>query len=274
MTKSKSMQKELIYKNKKLSYQINGEGPCLLFVHGFCEDQRMWESFVEEFSEGYTLLIPNLPGFGQSEAHEQLSIAEMAEAMQAILVAEQIPVVAWVGHSMGGYVGLAFSELYPELLSGLCLFHSHPFEDSEAKKENRRKSMAFIEKNGSKKFVQELIPMLFSKEFRLLQKPLVASFTAIAEEQSQKGILAATQAMIDRPDRRIILQNTEVPVLSILGEQDQVIPQDLSWVNLAPSALTVLIEEAGHMGFLEAPNQCLAALEGWLEGLNFEELVD
>lgn len=274
MTKSKSMQKELFYQNKKLSYQLSGQGPCLLFLHGFCEDQRMWESFAEEFSEGYTLLIPDLPGFGQSEAHEQLSVADMAEAMQAILAAEQIPLVAWIGHSMGGYVGLAFSELYPELLSGLCLFHSHPLEDSEEKKVNRRKSMAFIEKHGSEKFVQELIPMLFSKEFRLLQKPLVASFTAIAEEQSQKGILAATQAMIDRPDRSIILQNTQVPVLCILGEQDQVIPQDLSWINLAPSVLTVLIEQAGHMGFLETPYECLAALEGWLEGLNFEEIVD
>jgi pimeloyl-ACP methyl ester carboxylesterase len=263
------MLKSIVHQQKKLSYQLYGEGPYLLFLHGFCEDHRMWSAFLDDFSADYQLLIPDLPGFGKSEAHPKISIAAMAEAIYAILQAEKIEKVAWIGHSMGGYVGLAFSELYPDQLSGLCLFHSHPLEDSEEKKKNRRKSMDFIEEHGAQKFVEQLIPMLFSSRFRLLQKPLIKTFVEIAKEQSQTGILAATDAMIERPDRSIVLRNTYVPVLSILGKQDQVIPEDISWMNLAPSSSSVIIEEAGHMGFLEATEACQAALLAWLEGLEF-----
>ena len=131
------MIKEIDFKGKTLVYGIEGQGICLLFLHGFCEDRTMWNEFKKPFLENYCVLTPDLPGFGKFEAFEKISMSEMADYLNEILKEEKIDKIVLIGHSMGGYVSLAFAEKYQEKLNGFCLFHSHPFEDSEEKNANR-----------------------------------------------------------------------------------------------------------------------------------------
>ncbi len=146
--------KFIAFQNKKVAYQVEGKGTAVVLVHGFCEDSTIWEEFrAGLLEENYRLISIDLPGFGRSEVLPVVNIEQMAEAVHAVLLKLNISKAVFIGHSMGGYAGLAFARLYPELLMGLGLFHSHPYADSEEKKENRRRSVAFIKRQGHALFV-------------------------------------------------------------------------------------------------------------------------
>jgi pimeloyl-ACP methyl ester carboxylesterase len=262
------MHENIILCNNKIAYYIQGNGPVILLLHGFCEDSAMWDSFKMPFLENYTVICPDLPGFGLSEAKEQISMEVMASCINEILKKEGIDKCFFVGHSMGGYVAMAFAELYPEKLSGLCLFHSHPFGDREDKKENRRKTIEFMKRWGTSPFVRELIPKLFKKEFARDNPDLLSSMIAKAEKYPQSGIIAATDAMIERPDRSEILRNLNCPLLFIIGEFDEAIPADFSkeQQSLRSDAMVYTVPVA-HMGMFEAATETQQILSSFLMNL-------
>ena len=253
------------FNSKKLVYTKEGIGNCLLLLHGFCEDSAMWDAFKMPFLENYTVICPDLPGFGLSEAKDQISMEIMASCINEILEKEGIDKCFFIGHSMGGYVAMAFAEKYPEKLSGLCLFHSHPFEDREDKKENRRKTIEFMKRWGTSPFVRELIPKLFKKEFARDNPDLLSSMIAKAEKYPQSGIIAATDAMIERPDRSEILKNLNCPLLFIIGEFDEAIPADFSKAqqSLRSDAMVYTLPVA-HMGMFEAATETQQILSSFL----------
>ena len=259
------MLKHIIHNHRSIAYRISGKGPCLLFLHGFCEDSSMWDDFSVGFQKSYSVLRPDLPGFGISEAYETISVEAMAEALNAVLENEKIENCVLIGHSMGGYVAMAFAEKYAAKLKGLCLFHSHPFADSEEKKQNRRKTIEFMERWGSAAFVKELVPKLFAKSFVQENAEFVHKFSARAEAFPQKGIIAATRAMIDRPDRSEVLKEFKCPILFIIGKYDEAIPLDISEaaVKLRPNDKAYILPVA-HMGMFEAKEDCLTILEMFL----------
>src|SRR5690606_32903791 len=104
-----------------------------------------WDEWLEFLPQRPYLRI-DLPGFGNSDLMENLTIEKMAEAVNAVLEHLNMERCIMVGHSMGGYVSLAFAEQHADKLAGLCMFHSHPFADSEEKKEGRMKAIEFIRK--------------------------------------------------------------------------------------------------------------------------------
>ena len=262
------MLSRIVFNSKKLCYTKKGEGECLLLLHGFCEDSAMWDSFKMPFLENYTVICPDLPGFGNSEAFDEVSMEIMASCINEILEKEGIDKCFFVGHSMGGYVAMAFAELYPEKLSGLCLFHSHPFGDREDKKENRRKTIEFMKRWGTSPFVRELIPKLFKKEFARDNPDLLSSMIAKAEKYPQSGIIAATDAMIERSDRSEILRNLNCPLLFIIGEFDEAIPADFSkeQQSLRSDAIVYTVPVA-HMGMFEAATETQQILSSFLMNL-------
>jgi pimeloyl-ACP methyl ester carboxylesterase len=247
------MQKNINFNNYNTTYSIEGKGPALLLLHGFCEDGSMWDSFKQVFLENYTVICPDLPGFGRSEAFDEISMEIMASSVNEMLKSENIENCIFVGHSMGGYVAMAFAELFPEKLAGLCLFHSHPFADTEDKKENRRKTIEFMKRWGSEPFVSELIPKLFLKDFAQKNPDLVSSMISKAEKFPQKGIIAATNAMIERTDRSNLIKSLECPILFIIGEFDEAIPAAFSMAQqkLNTDAISYTLNVA-HMGMFEA----------------------
>ncbi|HEX8350111.1 MAG TPA: alpha/beta hydrolase, partial [Hymenobacter sp.] len=142
----------LRYKEAHLHYLVKGEGPAVVLLHGFGEDATIWERQFDSFP-GYRLFVPHLPGSGGSEMGADMSMEGMAEAMHALLIAEAATPCLLLGHSMGGYVALAFAEHYPEALLGFGLIHSSAFADSEEKVATRRKSILFIQEHGAAAFL-------------------------------------------------------------------------------------------------------------------------
>jgi pimeloyl-ACP methyl ester carboxylesterase len=257
------------YLGTRIHYKKEGIGPVLLLLHGFCEDLSMWEEFSNHFSKKYCVLRPDFPGFGKSTAISNLTVEVLADITDIILAEEQIEKVCMIGHSMGGYVAMAFAEKFEHKLSGLCLFHSHPFEDSSEKKENRKKTLQFIEKWGTETFVKELIPKLFSPEFGRLNKSFVMEFTEKAIKNSPEGIVSATKAMIKRKDRSEILKRLGCPKLLIIGIKDEIVSESINNLQIAlSSTIQYKYLKAGHMGMFEAKKESIEIIEEFLNYMN------
>src|SRR5688572_7259971 len=151
----------MIFQQKRLHYEVIGKGPAVLLVHGFGEDSTVWRK-QKEAIPGFQLILPDLPGSGSSEMINDMSMEGLAESLLAILDQEKIEQCILIGHSMGGYVALAFAEKYANRLKGLGLFHSTAYADSEAKIETRRKGIQFIQEHGALAFLRTSTPNLFS----------------------------------------------------------------------------------------------------------------
>lgn len=251
------MKDQITYKGRNVAFTVKGKGFPVLFLHGFCEDSSIWDDFAPPIAEsGNRVICVNLPGFGASEPlPEEISIDGMARVVLAVADHLALERFILIGHSMGGYVGLAISELAGGRLAGLGLFHSHPYADSEEKKSGRDKGVAFILKFGHSLFVKQLMPTLFAPEFAAGNIFLVDKLIQRASQYPQVGILNALEAMKNRPDRSDILSAAAFPVLFILGEKDQAIPRELDHrqTTLPQLAMVHVLEKAGHMGMLEAP---------------------
>lgn len=260
------MYKEISFQDQSIHYQISGKGPCLLLLHGFSASSSHWDSFKKSFEANFTVICPDMPGFGRSPVLTNFRMETMATAIDAILAQETIESCYFVGHSMGGYVAMAFAELFPNKLKGLCLFHSQPFADTEEKKQTRQKTIGFMERWGVAPFVAELMPKLFAPSFVQKHPDILERLIAQASQLSLESMVEATLAMIHRPDRSAVLQNLEVPVFFIVGALDEAIPPDCSerQLRLPKHSTAMILDDVGHMGMYEAEAQVAAGLAGWL----------
>lgn len=242
------------FNQQQLFYTNQGNGFPLVFIHGFCEDSTMWNDFISPFIETHQIICIDLPGFGQSEVQDETTIYHFAKAIKKVLDDLKITDCIMIGHSMGGYTTLAFAEYYPEFLSGFCLFHSHPFADTEEKKANRTKTIRFIQRHGNAPFLGQMIPNLFSNNFRKENVELVAKMIDDVTIYPKKGITNALEAMINRPNRATILEESNVPILLIIGKQDEAVSYQSSLKMSALANVTdvQILEDVGHMGMYEA----------------------
>lgn len=246
--------------------EIESESLPIVLLHGFCEDSRVWEEWLA-FLPGRHFISIDLPGFGNSELTENLTIESMAEAVNAVLQHLNVEKCLLTGHSMGGYVSLAFAEKYEEKLAGLCMFHSHPFADSEEKKAGRLKSVDFIKKNGHILYVRQMIPQLFAYDYSKGYQMEVNRLIHNAIHYSPEAIIAALDAMRLRPDRSAVLENIDCPVLLLIGKHDNAVPLDLSMAmsHLPQRASIHVFPTVGHMGMFSAQRETAKAFREFLQ---------
>jgi pimeloyl-ACP methyl ester carboxylesterase len=161
-----------------------------------------------------------------------------------------------IGHSMGGYVTLAFAEKYPAMLKAFGLVHSTAFPDTEEKIETRRKGIAFIEKNGAFEFLKTATPNLYSPETKEERPRVIEKQIESLRNFSGAALVRYYESMIRRPDRTSVLKTSKVPVLFILGKYDNAVPfnDGLRQCYLPPLSYIHALEHSGHMGMQEEPN--------------------
>ena len=159
------MNKKIKFKDKKISFKAIGEGTPIIFLHGYLESLKIWDSFLAGFDCGYLLISIDLTGHGRSDTFGDVHTMDfMAEAVLAVINHLNINKVFIIGHSMGGYVTLAFADLFPARLLGISLFHSHPFADSQEIIDKRKKEIAFV-KVGKKNLIAKLnVPNAFADD--------------------------------------------------------------------------------------------------------------
>ncbi len=267
------MHKSFSYQGYQQHYNLLGNGPLVLFIHGFGEDGHIWDNLVPALQSDYTLLIPHLPGSNASELLSSITIESMAEVISTLLAHENCKApVTILGHSMGGYIALAMAEKYPQLISKLGLIHSTAFADSEAKIEQRLKSIEFISNNGAASFLDATIPNLFKK---YSQHPQINILKKQGKNFTAATLVAYYQAMIDRPDRRMVLTQLGKPILIIAGFYDMAVPlaQSLQQAYLAQTTHFHILKNSAHMGMWEETDGFLEVIGTFLKSpLNLKEL--
>jgi pimeloyl-ACP methyl ester carboxylesterase len=214
------------------------------------------------------LLVPDLPGSGRSPYNPALaSVEDFAGCIHAMIQHEKIEKFILLGHSMGGYISLAYAELYPAFLNAFGLFHSTAYADSPEKIALRTKGIEFIGQHGSAPFIRQSVPGLFGESFREKNQQVVESVTSQYSTFDPRALIAYYKAMIARPDRTRVLREFPRPVLFIVGEKDNAVPmqQALEQVHMPSTASIHILPGAGHMGMLEDPEASNAILEGFLE---------
>jgi pimeloyl-ACP methyl ester carboxylesterase len=255
----------------QLSYNDNGAGNILVLLHGFCESKAVWKDFEPSLSKKFRVICPDLPGFGESPLNKtNISIEYYAEVIHDLLKELNISKCTLIGHSLGGYVALAFAEKYPSLLNGLGLFQSTAFPDSEEKKEGRNKTIKFLEKHGVKMFAESFVAPLFYQQNREKLQKDIDFMTSIATGSSLNGVIEATKAMRDRKDRIHVLKNINVPVLFIAGQEDTVIPLEktLEQCALPNDSHVHFLSGTGHMGMFERKKETIKIVEGFINFIN------
>ena len=250
--------KTLLFQNKNIHYAIYGQGKTVLLLHGFGEDSTVWQSQVNFLQQHFRLIVPDIPGSGQSELISNANIETYAEIIKEIFDRElQFPLKraegALIGHSMGGYITLAFAEKYPGYLNSFGLFHSTAFADNEDKKGMRQKAIEFIKEKGAASFLKTSIPGLFTKEYAARHPEKISGLVEKGNDFSNKALIQYYQAMIARPDRTSVLKNFNKPVLFIIGEQDAAIPiqSSLQQCYLPAQSHVYILADTAHMGMWE-----------------------
>ena len=262
------------YKNKSIHYRMIGKGRPVVLIHGFAEDGNIWKGLIKYLQNNFLLIVPDLPGSGKSEMldGENVSIEDYAEVIKTILDKE-LPKVSptggdlegaiLIGHSMGGYITLAFAEKYPDLLNGFGLFHSSAFADDEEKKQTRRKAIDFIIAKGSHSFLKTSIPNLFAgKEHLKEMEDLIEE----GKNFKPEALIQYYHAMINRPDRTDVLKTFNKPVLFIIGEKDNAVPMQASLLQChLPAIAHVHLLDTGHMGMIERSDRSSVIVESFLQ---------
>lgn len=256
-------------KDFTLFYRITGAGAPVVLIHGFGEDGAIWDTLVPTLEKEYTLIIPDLVSSGRSHGTlEGMTIESLAEHIHLLLEKENIGICSMIGHSMGGYITLAYAEKYGDRLEKFGLFHSTAYADSEEKKAARKKNIEFIKKHGSAKFLEQSVPNLFSQETKDQHPEIVKKVIDTYSNFSPSALVSYTEAMMNRPDRTGVLKTFSKPVLFLLGEYDTAVPveQGIKQSAIPEFSYIYICARSGHMGMLEEPDFCLKAVQDFLSG--------
>ncbi len=257
-----------------ISYYNVGKGDVIVLLHGFGEDKNIWKKQFDQLKLKYQIIVPDLPGSGKSSLLEgnNISIDDYAKWLYEFihhLVASQQKIIL-LGHSMGGYISLAYAKKYPKTLTAFGLIHSTAFADSEEKKEVRKRGIETINEYGAYAFLKNTIPNLFSKQFKATQNKKVEALINKGKEFSVIALQQYTKAMMNRNDATDVLIKTKLPVLFVMGTEDIAAPmQDvLQQCHLPKKSDVHILENVGHMSMLEAAKKLNNILENFVENIS------
>ncbi len=294
-----TLRKQLLINNKKVYYSVIGKGTPVVLIHGFGEDGTIWNSVINILRDQFQFVIPDLPGSGQSEMINDMSIEGMAEVINEIILTEvnansgtdlhtdsavdiagAFPIddrvyiknslqegVVVIGHSMGGYITLAFAEKYGHKIKGFGLFHSTAYADTEGKRATRKKGIEFIKQHGAAEFLRATIPNLYCLKTKENNNYLIEEHLKNVSYFTESSLIAYYQSMMNRPDRTNVLKNCNVPVLFIAGKHDTAVPlQDVVEQTHMPDLTYIhMLESSAHMGMVEQPELSSKILKEYLE---------
>ena len=247
--------------NSYLAHRIVGDGYPVVFLHGFLESSTMWDYLNLAPKKNQQFIFIDLPGHGNSKQHTATSIKDMALKVKAVLQSLSVKKYSLIGHSLGGYVGLELVDNghAPEKI---CLYSSHPFEDSPIRKQNRNRLIQLVE-DRKDLFLEEAIPSLFYSP-----KDVSNEIRALINEAKQidfEQIQDASIAMRDRTDYRMRCATSKCQITYIGGKQDLRIDQNRlkTWMN-KENIKSFIIDNSAHMSHIEKTAQLKEHLSTFL----------
>lgn len=255
----------------RFHYTCSGTGIPLLLMHGFTEDGRVWKDCLSVLEKKFKVLIPFLPTHQSSAFSEIFKTNPTIDLLGGYLHELSLQIFGttpfhFIGHSMGGYIGLSMAATYPQQLQTLGLFHSTAWADSEEKKMSRQKSIDFIQQNGAALFLKQSIPGLFADKYKTEHADQINALVEQYSDQTIENLCLYLKAMSNRADKTQLLRSTMLPILFIVGKYDMAVPyqQSLEQIHLPKTTSSLILENSGHMGMLEEPALSIPFLEQFL----------
>jgi len=266
---------------RRIGYDdAGGAGVPVVLLHGFPLDGTVWDEQLAALAgAGARAIRVDLRGCGESEPSDGPALMEaLAGDIAGVLDALHVERAALVGHSIGGYVALAFFRMYEERVAGLALVASHVAEDASrnanadpAQRElaaGRDDLAARLEREGTMEAaVQSYLPRYFAPSVYRERPELVERVRAIMLRQDARGCAQLVRGMKERLDSHDLLEDIRVPALVIAGAEDVYLkPQTLRETAGAISgAVFVELDGVGHLPMLEAPADTANALAAFAQ---------
>jgi len=268
--------KNILINKTIISYIDVGDGETVIvLLHGFGEDATIWKHQINLLQIKYRIIAPNITGTGNSSLINENNVSIDDYAIWLNLLVENIfpdknQKIVLLGHSMGGYITLAFAKLFPKKLIGFGLIHSTAFADNEEKKQVRLRGIEALENYGSFAFLKNTTPNLFSSEFKKNNWQEVEDLISNGKTIAVAALQQYYVAMMNRENTTNVLQNANVPVLFIIGTEDVAAPmQDvLQQCYLPKQAYINILKNVGHIGMLEAPEEMNICIDNFLKLLD------
>lgn len=245
-----------------LNYEIAGSGKeNLVLLHGFMENLSIWNDLEKTLSKDFKLVKIDLPGHGKSPvSHDVHTMELVAQEVKKITEELKLGTFHLLGHSMGGYIALAFAKQHPEILKSITLFFSSFLADDDEKKEQRRKSVRIIE-DAFPQYVNAGIPNLFNENEKDILEGKINLAKQIALSTSTQGVLAAVRGMIERTDKTDVMENFENRILVITGKHDNAVKSNTLLQQLPDRTnIKSYVIDCGHNGHWEKPAICAAII--------------
>ena len=247
--------KTIVYEGHTLHYRDEGRDheQTLVLLHGYLQNLDIWSSYVLSYMRSMHVITIDLPGHGYSECFYEVHTMDfMARAVKAVLDDALVEQCVMVGHSMGGYVALAFADLFPHRIRGLGLLHSHGLPDTDKVIEQRMATCDQVRQNRAS-YIVGFVPLLFDVSKREVMNQEIKDLQDQCLETKSESIIAAQRGMASRPSRLQILKQLEVPTFFVYGKNDPRIPLEVAVAQamIASHAEILLLDNVAHMSHIE-----------------------
>ena len=227
-------------------------------IHGHGVDASIWDGVYADLLLAGLVLKPDF-----SRLTNPTTIEEYAEELYAHFQSEQVEKVVLIGHSMGGYIALAFAEQYPEMVQGLVLYHSTATADDETRRQMRQQAIDGLKTEGATPFIRKQLPKMVSPAYPSEKtQALVGRFLNLPAD----ALITGMRAIAGRPDRTHILREARFPILLVLSRDDQLIPYEKTaqLAQLSNQISLATIEQAGHLSMIEQPEASVQAIRAFI----------
>lgn len=251
----------LKYKNTNVNYFSKGTGRVIVLLHGFLENLNMWRDISAELSKRNRVICIDLLGHGKTGNLGYVhTMEDQAKMVKFVLNNLKLRKYIFIGHSMGGYVSLAFAELFPNNLKGLCLMNSTALPDTEEKKINRDRAIEAVKYN-SDIFVKMAIPNLFAEENVDKFNVEIEQITLEALQMTKKSIIAAAEGMKIRRDYTGLYNSLKIPIQMIIGRKDPALEYETLIKQTKNKQVMVVEFPDGHMSHFENKKELITSLQ-------------
>ena len=245
------MQKSLTFKNANISFSDQGTGTAVVLIHGFLENTTMWKNVVPEISKRNRVVTIELLGHGKTDCIGYMHTMELfAETIAAVLKELKIRKCILVGHSLGGYIALAFAEKHPEKVKGLCLMNATSNEDTAERKALRLRANKMITSNF-RNMVRMSFANLFGPKSKTIFKKEIELAVFEALQTPIQGYIAAQEGMQLRANRNHVLTENSFKKLLIIGKKDPVLDFETSLNEAKKTNSAIVVFQNGHMPHIE-----------------------